>query len=289
MNRQHMTETQQKQNGRLKPYAKNGVSLPLVICVGALLLAFSLAIIYTASLMMSNANQKLLEERTYQLAKSFAGVLDAELRAEHSMNGEVEDGTNSGGNSFQRFANQFLDKKVYNEYEQGNPNTVYHYQANAAELGIPADYGMVEVLLYKELSAGGNSGLADTLVGGEGGDYDEKIKNLKGSTFQRYVFVVEVVAKYEDLEYHYITEYYRKDSYDIHFTYDDATIVWVSGADGTTGEWKKENSAGSTVTPTGPITYTYQTDKLTSWEFVPVHEEISADTAEDAPEEGGTS
>lgn len=54
---------------------KKGISMAIIVCIGALLIAFSLAMAYTASLMMSDANTQLTEERVYRLAKSFARCL----------------------------------------------------------------------------------------------------------------------------------------------------------------------------------------------------------------------
>ena len=53
--------------------------MAIVLCVSAFFLAFAAAIVYTAGLLTAEANERLEQERCYQLAKSYAKVLDTEL------------------------------------------------------------------------------------------------------------------------------------------------------------------------------------------------------------------
>ena len=65
--------------------AKNGSTLVIVVCVSALLMAFALAMLYTAGLLLSRANRRLEQERSYLLAQSFAQVLEQELSLENQV------------------------------------------------------------------------------------------------------------------------------------------------------------------------------------------------------------
>ena len=50
---------------------EQGVSMILVLCIGALFVALSAALVYAASVLTANANRQLLEQEAYQLATSF--------------------------------------------------------------------------------------------------------------------------------------------------------------------------------------------------------------------------
>lgn len=58
---------------------KQGLSMILVLCVGAVFVALSAALVYAASVLTANANRQLLEQEAYQLATSFSDVLEEEL------------------------------------------------------------------------------------------------------------------------------------------------------------------------------------------------------------------
>lgn len=246
---------------KLKENRKQGLSLPFVACAGAFLIAFALALVYTAGVMLSNANQKLAEERCYQLAKSFAGVVDRELQkpAEQS--------------SFREFADKFLNTSSYNVYSPEHPETVYHY---ILQNGEDADYGKISLRLRKEINDDDSKSLASTIKPPEAGsetNYTEIINSKKETKFQRYIFTVEVVASYEGLTYNYATEYFREDQYPIIFSYNDMTITW----DESDNRWEiGNNTAGDPCVFTdsdAEITYTYDTEHPQSTRFLPVHEE----------------
>ena len=59
---------------RKKTGDKNGSTLVIVVCISALLMAFALAMLYTAGLLLARANRRLEQDRSYQLAQSFAKV-----------------------------------------------------------------------------------------------------------------------------------------------------------------------------------------------------------------------
>ena len=49
--------------------SKKGSTLVIVVCVSAFLMAFALAMLYTSGLLLSRANRRLEQERSYQLAQ----------------------------------------------------------------------------------------------------------------------------------------------------------------------------------------------------------------------------
>ena len=79
---------------------EQGLSMILVLCIGALFVALSAALVYAASVLTANANRQMLEQEAYQLATSFSDVLEGELNKEDS--------------SFAKFVNeQFMFSQSY--------------------------------------------------------------------------------------------------------------------------------------------------------------------------------
>lgn len=79
---------------------EHGLSMILVLCIGALFVALSAALVYAASVLTANANRQLLEQEAYQLATSFSDVLEGEL--------------NKRDSSFAKFVNeQFMFSQSY--------------------------------------------------------------------------------------------------------------------------------------------------------------------------------
>ena len=64
---------------------EQGLSMILVLCIGALFVALSAALVYAASVLTANANRQLLEQEAYQLATSFSDVLEGELNKRDSI------------------------------------------------------------------------------------------------------------------------------------------------------------------------------------------------------------
>ena len=89
---------------------EQGLSMILVLCIGALFVALSAALVYAASVLTANANRQLLEQEAYQLATSFSDVLEGELNKKDS--------------SFAKFVNeQFMFSQSYGKdiYDSGSP------------------------------------------------------------------------------------------------------------------------------------------------------------------------
>ena len=60
---------------------EQGLSMILVLCLGALFVALAAALVFAASVLTANANRQLQEQEAYQLATSFSDVLDQQLLA----------------------------------------------------------------------------------------------------------------------------------------------------------------------------------------------------------------
>ena len=87
---------------------QQGLSMILVLCIGALFVALSAALVYAASVLTANANRQLLEQEAYQLATSFSDVLEGEL--------------NTPTSSFAAFVNDsFMTSTAYGGDIYGSP------------------------------------------------------------------------------------------------------------------------------------------------------------------------
>ena len=94
----------------------SGVAMIVVLCAGALLLALSAALAYSISLMSASADKQILNERSYQLAKSFSEVLEADLcAAEGTGSGSEKTGDTPGTtpeerDGFYGYAKKFMEE-----------------------------------------------------------------------------------------------------------------------------------------------------------------------------------
>ena len=262
---------------QLRANAKNGISMALVLCVSAFFIAFAAAILYTAGVLTAESNQRLKEERCYQLAKSYSDVLKKELTKYDKK--YTEDGSTVGDGTFYVFANKFLDDEKYLEYNSDyKDSTKYNFIVNGSDLSDISSsplsekgYGNISVTLKKEQNSDEN--VDKILSGGEitgvsGADYSSAIKNIENTTVRQYIFTVEVTAYYEDVAYTYCTEYTRAEKYPVTFTHKGNTIVWVEDAEGN-GTWRRGNSSGEvyTIDDDTPIHYTYNRTASTSCRF----------------------
>ena len=262
---------------QLRANAKNGISMALVLCVSAFFIAFAAAILYTAGMLTAQSNQRLKEERCYQLAKSYSDVLKNELTKYDKK--YTDDGSTVGDGTFYAFANKFLDDEKYLEYNSDyKDSTKYNFVEDGSNLSDISSsplsdkgYGNISVTLKKEQNSDEN--VDKILSGGEitgssGGDYSSVIKNIENTTVRQYIFTVEVTAYYEDAAYTYRTEYTRAEKYPVTFTHNDKTIVWIENAGGG-GIWKVGNSSGGvyTIEDNTPIHYMYNRTASTSCRF----------------------
>ena len=253
---------------QLRRNAKSGISMAVVLCVSAFFIAFAAAIVYTAGLLTAQSNQRLKEERCYQLAASYAGVLEHNL-LQYSSKEDPE-----AENTFYSFANSFLDNKQYREYSEDNPDvTSYRFVTEDTNMNNPGQtgslvgdgYGNICITLRKELNADEKDLSGGNLEVQPGtGDYSSTINSLKNTTIRKYILVVDVTAYYEDMSYTYSTEYTREETYQVQFSHDGKIIVWND----TDSSWRVNTTGGEVYKPDaskGQIHYQYQTDQaLTS-------------------------
>ena len=192
---------------QLRANAKNGISMALVLCVSAFFIAFAAAILYTAGMLTAQSNQRLKEERCYQLAKSYSDVLKNELTKYDKK--YTDDGSTVGDGTFYAFANKFLDDEKYLEYNSDyKDSTKYNFVEDGSNLSDISSsplsdkgYGNISVTLKKEQNSDEN--VDKILSGGEitgssGGDYSSAIKNIENTTVRQYIFTVEVTAYFGD-------------------------------------------------------------------------------------------
>lgn len=262
---------------QLKKDKNSGVSLALVLCVSAFFMAFAAAILYTAGLLTAQSNRRIQEERCYQLASSYASVLDAELK-------HYTEETEKAKGTFYAFVNSFLNDSRYLEYDKTNADsTSYQFVVDKTQEGkVSADtiakgYGNLCVTLRKEPNE--ESSMAGTIEVKNGADanYSQAIAEIEKISVREYIVIVDVTAYYGEMSYTYSTEYTRAETYKAVFTHKGTTIVW----DASTGKWRQGSNAGQPYDPTAdssePIRYTFDQSRTTSCQYL-----------ENAYTEGGT-
>lgn len=208
----------------MKTESGRGASLVIVVCVSAFLVAFSLAMVHTAGLMLSQANRRLNRERSYQLAGSFALALDRELEAHKGK--DPNDPALEG--SFYRFACRFLEESAYAVYDPDHPDTtVYHYKLTGDN---PAgdNYGELTVALYKESDWPDNRIAGDFLYNDVSSGGQTPLEKV-ATEVEHCTFTVEVRAGVGGENYRYATVYDQKATYKdgaVTFQRGDGTRIW---------------------------------------------------------------
>ena len=201
----------------MKDNSKKGAALVMVACVSAFLAAFSLAMVYTSGLLLSRANRRLEQERSYQAAQSFAKVLDFELKKYNEVENAL---TAAPDDSFYRYVYKFLEG-AYGEYDPDHPDeTIFHYTSSNDTTGTE-EYGKIRVVLYKETSREDDDSLTGEIM-----REDNNPQEIFNMTFQRYIFTVEVTATLNDISYSYSTEYSQSAAYDVSFSCNGVGITW---------------------------------------------------------------
>lgn len=255
-----MAEKNKNICSKLKNRKTEGSSLVIVVCVSAFLLAFALALVYTAGLLLSGANRRLERERCYQLAKSFAGVLDGELKKFDQLPAP-------GSNTFYEYAYKFLEGQ-YGDYDPDHPEaTVFHYTA-ADPGGLEEGYGKIKVALYKE---GAEEGTPEADVEMEGEITPSQADTIRANKLLRYYFTVEVTASQGDVTYRYATKYQQKAMYEVDFSHNGTRIVWDAGD----SQWHSLSIDGPVYTiPSGDtIYYAYRAGEMRGCTFENAYQE----------------
>lgn len=248
---------------------KKGSSLAIVICVAALFLAFALALVSIANLLLSGANRRLDEEQRYQLAKSFAQVLDQELKKYETM-------PPPGDNTFYEYACKFLEGQ-YGTYDPDHPEaTVFHYTA-AKPAGMEDAYGNVKVALYKEGAQEEDMELAGEIL-------PQQAETIRNNKLLRYLFTLEVTVGVQDQSYCYRKEYRQMAVYQVEFTHNGTRIIWND----TDSQWHELSLSGAVhgIPPGEMIHYEYQTDEMTGCSFQDAGQYEAESSPEGVWEEG---
>ena len=190
---------------------KQGAALVIVICIAALLMSFALSMLYTASLLSSRANRRLEQEDSYQLAQSFARVIDHELTGKDYKNPGDAD---VPPDSFYKYACDFLNGR-YGEYDPDYPDqTIFHY--TGASAGAEDQYGSIRVRMFKEANQEQDDEMSGTQTLGD--SYNQDIMNILSNKIHRFDFTVEVTAEKNGVSYSCGTEYRQMVTYDVAFT-----------------------------------------------------------------------
>ena len=219
--------------------AREGTSLVIVTCICAFLAAFALAMIYGAGLMLSRSGRRLEQEQSYQLARSFAEVLEVELTKYDTYDSASE-------KSFYRYAVNFLEGQ-YGEYDPDYlDETIFHYTVGETPEGVDEDdYGTIRVALYKETGEE-----AEEMTGFVSSD--APIDDILTNPVQRYLFTVEVTARTKDASFHYRTEYRQTAVYETRFTYEGRPVVKTDSG------WHYDNASGTACDFDTPVQIQYE-------------------------------
>ena len=252
-------------NIRIKTESRAGSSLIMVVCVSAFLVAFALAMVYTGSMLMARATRRLEQERCYQLASSFAKVLDGELERYGGRDLEAFKSDPTYNNSFYRFACQFLEDSRYQEYNPEHPELTTFYYRHTADAG-DDNYGKATIILYKEndqetdVMTGMITNPASSGAGGSGTDANP-IETVMAN-ISRFTLHVEVVAELDGMTYSYSTAYDTQVRYTeraVEFTVNGDTIHWKDN------KWTDNNGNELSL----------EQDELISYKISPSLEELS--------------
>lgn len=268
-----------KKSGKLSANARQGSSLVIVICVSAFLVAFALAMIYTAGALLSRSNRRLEQERSYQLARSFSEVLGAELaRYQYLSNGLQPTTETPGydgdviapypGDSFYQYVVKFLEGD-YGEFDPDHPDeTIFHYTAGAASGGADTEqYGEIQVALYKDPEETGE--MSGTFLVSEG------TAKIEETPIQRYTFRIKVTATLDGKAFSYETKYRQMVSYKVSYWYQDQTVV-------------EANDGWHQGSVTGPL-YNFDGSEILQYRYTPGIENIKSCKFENAFEGEGDS
>lgn len=265
----------------LRRNSRSGVSLIVALCAVAVLIGLSLSIVYSSSMLLARANRKIGRERCYQLAQSFAEVLDDELRAydtERSDIGADEDRVaNPDDSTFYTYANSVLEN--FPVYDPDNPDeTTFRYTTGTTD----GEYGKVTVTLRSIDTKDAENPANEQYEFAYENRSTETVK-IESRTFLHYQLSVGVTVELGADSYTYTTQYNREDGYEPVYTWQSETgsafqVYWQrergefsrdnDGSDivypGTVGE--DENAHQEIVT----IAYRYNPDKMTYKKYTPV-------------------
>jgi len=241
----------QKRNDPL--HDQQGFAMILVLCLGALFVALAAALVYAASLMLSNANRQLPEQDAYELAASFSDVLEQELLHYTGLNA---DGTANNDGSLGYFINNTYVRKggIKNVYGEDTDHTF--------TLQAPAGVDELTVTLRKTLSeAYGETADESTSDSNILISYDitsntdlqnlSEVMKSREQSYEKngladYDITVTVKVTRDEKSYAVTRKYRHTGKYRIYYTMDDTAAQWTFDSyqkDGETGYLLFKNAA----------------------------------------------
>ena len=222
----------QKRNDPL--HGQQGFAMILVLCLGALFVALAAALVYAASLMLSNADRQLPEQDVYELAASFSDVLEQELLHYTGLNA---DGNANDDGSLGYFINNTYVRKggIKNVYGEDTDHTF--------TLQAPAGVDELTVTLRKTLSeAYGETADESTSDSNILISYDiasntdlqnlSEVMKSREQSYEKngladYDITVTVKATKDGESYAVTRKYRHTGKYKIYYTMDDGTGQWT--------------------------------------------------------------
>ena len=211
----------------LRRSRRSGVSLIVALCAVAVLIGLSLSIVYSSSMLLSRANRKIGRERCYQLAQSFAQVLDSELQEYKTIKPELDTNFAPEGCFYREVNNILAEDTGLGIYDPDRSDeTTACYNAGSTE----DNYGRITILLRDVTD------VQDPITG-DTFEYDarnEGTEKAEQTTFNRHQVWVGVKAEKGADSYMYTTEYRRKDSFQPIYTWEGEDgvqfpVYWVNG------------------------------------------------------------
>lgn len=275
----------------LRRNQRSGVSLIVALCAVAVLIGLSLSIVYSSSMLLSRANRKIGRERCYQLAQSFAQVLDSDLQKYKTSDPKLAPTSYAPADSFYCEVNNVLsEENGLGVYDPDRPEeTTAYYNAGSTD----DNYGKITILLRDVTDD------QDPIDGDrfQYADRNEGTAKAEQTTFNRHQVSVAVKVEKGTDSYTYTTEYRRMDSF-------QPIYIWEGEADGSgqfpvywvNGQFCRSSNGEEPVTPAVigegqdarteqvEISYTYDTQNPTYSLYEPVHQPATQTTGGAADE-----
>lgn len=230
-------------------------------------------------MLLSRANRKIGRERCYQLAQSFAQVLDSELTAyntERTDLGGADDKwpqTADGSRTFYQYANSVLEN--LDAYDADDPeHTTYYYSTGDED----DDYGKVTVMLRKQ-NTDSEQNPADRTGRFPYAEKDRQTAEISAQNFIRYQLSVSVRVEKGADSFTYTTEYYRRDGFQPIYTWEGESgsitpVYWVSphfSRSHSIADWLEPKKDENGQTEEVFISYRYDPGYTTYKKYEPVN------------------
>lgn len=249
-----------------------GVSLAIVMIILVMFTTFSLTLMRGAGAILAQANRRTEQERCYELAKSFAQSLEADL-FKHNDTEWQSDALNG---TFYQYACNFLNG-IYGEYDPAHPElTTYHYSA-AINDDRKDTYGTVKIALRKETNADSESDFPtkEDEINDRFTLKDKNVSEVTNRTFTHHLFTVDVTVTLGEVSYTYQTEYKSAESYKVEYrgkkdgVSETFRLVYVNGE----GKFHEYTEDGAVFDDKENTYYFYNIDEITKCIFEKVNPE----------------